>query len=192
MGASHPGHRQWHPRSERTRGCAPSGNVSAALTSILSAIRRWDRNRPCTRRSRRHGSRPAARGTPFPSPALIPGDVRGPLPVRHPSREAAVGEAAGSRQRLLPVRQAPQVGAWVFFCDLHHLPHHRVLQFRLLDPPAQGLGVAGVPIPSHRRLCFCKLASTVWALFFSSIGGWFPAETAPSEPAAPFSLVIWS
>ena len=41
-------------------------------------------------------------------------------------------------------------------------------------------------------VCFCKLASTVWALFFGSIGGWFPAETAPSEPAAPFSLVIWS
>ena len=30
--------------------------------------------------------------------------------------------------------------------------HHRVPQFRLLDPPAQGLGVAGVPIPSHRWL----------------------------------------
>lgn len=42
------------------------------------------------------------------------------------------------------------------------------------------------------ELCFCKLASTVWALFFSSMGGWFPAETAPSEPATPFSLVIWS
>ena len=42
------------------------------------------------------------------------------------------------------------------------------------------------------RVCFCKLASTVWALFFSSIGGWFPAGTAPSEPAAPFFLVIWS
>ena len=42
------------------------------------------------------------------------------------------------------------------------------------------------------ELCFCKLASTVWALFFSSIGGWFPTETASSEPAAPFSLVIWS
>lgn len=38
------------------------------------------------------------------------------------------------------------------------------------------------------RVCFCKLAPTVWALFFSSIGGWFPAETAPSEPAAPFFL----
>ena len=42
------------------------------------------------------------------------------------------------------------------------------------------------------ELCFCKLASTVWALFFGSIGGWFPAETAPSEPAAPFSLAVWS
>lgn len=31
------GHRQWHPRSERTRGCTPSGSDSTALTSILSA-----------------------------------------------------------------------------------------------------------------------------------------------------------
>ncbi len=37
MRSSHPGHRQWHPRSERTKGCAPSGSVSTALTSILSA-----------------------------------------------------------------------------------------------------------------------------------------------------------
>ena len=78
---------------------------------------RRDRNRPCMRRSGRRGSRPAARGTPFPSPALIPGDVRGPFPVRYPSREIAVGEVAGSRQRLPPVRQAPQVGARVFFCE---------------------------------------------------------------------------
>ena len=33
-----------------------------------------------------------------------------------------------------------------FSASLHHLPHHRVPQFRLLDPPAQGLGVAGVPV----------------------------------------------
>ena len=58
------------------------------------------RDRPCMRRSGRRGSRPAARGTPFPSPALIPGDVRGPFPVRHPSREIAVGEVAGSRRGL--------------------------------------------------------------------------------------------
>lgn len=56
------------------------------------------------------------------------------------------------QQRPPPVRQAPQAGARVFFCDLRHLPHHRVPQFRLLDPAARGLGVAGVPVPSHRWL----------------------------------------
>lgn len=61
---------------------------------------RRDRNRPCMRRSGRRGSRPAARGTPFPSPALIPGDVRGPFPVRRFGRETSVGEAAGSRRGL--------------------------------------------------------------------------------------------
>jgi hypothetical protein len=38
-------------------------------------------------------------------------------------------------------------------------------------------------------VCFCKLVSTVRALFFSSVGGWFPTETAPSEPAALFFLL---
>ena len=52
------------------------------------------------RRSCRRGSRPAARGTPFPSRALIPGDVRGSFPVRHPSHEIAVCEVVGSRRRL--------------------------------------------------------------------------------------------
>ncbi|KLN80402.1 hypothetical protein B0324_10000 [Bifidobacterium bifidum] len=28
--------------------------------------------------------------------------------------------------------------------------------------------------------------------FFSGVGGWFPAETAPSEPAALFFPAIWS
>ena len=28
--------------------------------------------------------------------------------------------------------------------------------------------------------------------FFSSVGGWFPTETAPSEPAALSFLAIWS
>lgn len=102
MNASHPDHRQWHPRSERTKGCAPSGSVSAALTSILLA-------------SPTSGPEPAAyapippscqstggKRHIFPSRALIPGDVRGPFPVRHPSREIAVGEVAGSRRRLAP------------------------------------------------------------------------------------------
>ena len=45
------------------------------------------------------------------------------------------------QQGLLPVRQAPQVGAGVFFYDLHHLPHQRVLQLQFLDPAAQSLRV---------------------------------------------------
>ena len=49
------------------------------------------------------------------------------------------------QHRLLPVRQAPQVGAWVFFYDLHHLPHQRVLQLQLLDPTAQRLHVIAAP-----------------------------------------------
>ena len=51
----------------------------------------------------------------------------------------------------------------------------------LLDDRASRDGACG--------LCFCKLVSTVWALLFSSVGGWFPTETAPSEPAALFFLL---
>ena len=54
----------------------------------------------------------------------------------------------------------------------------------LLDDRASRDGACG--------LCFCKLVSTVWALLFSSVGGWFPTETAPSEPAALFFPAIWS
>lgn len=76
------------------------GSVSAALTSILSA-------------SPASGPEPAVYATilpswqptggerrAFPSPALIPGDVRGPFLLRYPSREIAVGEVAGSRRGL--------------------------------------------------------------------------------------------
>ena len=49
------------------------------------------------------------------------------------------------RHRLLPVRQAPQVGAWAFSASLHHLPHQRVLQLQLLDPTAQRLHVIAAP-----------------------------------------------
>ncbi len=117
MRSSHPGHRQWYPRSERTKGLAPSGSVSTALTSILSA-------------SPALGPEPAVYATIPPSwqstggerhalpvPGLDPGDVRQPLLIRPFGREIAVGEVAGSRQRLLPVRQAPQAGARVFFCE---------------------------------------------------------------------------
>ena len=60
------------------------------------------------------------------------------------------------QQRLLPVRQAPQIGAWVFFYDLHHLPRRRVLQLQLLDPATQRLRViadgSGVPASPRRWL----------------------------------------
>ena len=51
---------------------------------------------------------------------------------------------------------------------------------------AESADFAGVEAKQWLVVCFCKLASTVWALFFSSIGGWFPAETASSGPP-PFS-----
>ena len=40
-------------------------------------------------------------------------------------------------------------------------------------------------------VCFRKLASTVWALFFSSIGGGFQQKLRRRNPP-PFFLVIWS
>ena len=50
------------------------------------------------RRSCHRSSRPAAKGTPFPSLALIPGDVRGPFLVRTLGREVPVDEIGGSRR----------------------------------------------------------------------------------------------
>ena len=161
MNASHPGHRQWHPRSERTKGCAPSGSVSAALTSILSA-------------SPASGPEPAAYATIPPScqstggkrhalpvPGLDPGDVRQPLLVRPFGGEVPVGQVAGRGSRTTPVgtvpapfgrvRHEPVPGRSInrvfspfdrrrrpapgLFRDLRHLPHQRV-------PP--------VPVPRPR------------------------------------------
>ena len=69
--------------------------------------------------------------------------VLGHDPAEHLLRDA------GSERGLDPAVPVPALGSGE---RLGHLPHQRVLQFRLLDPPVQGLGVAGVPIPSHRWL----------------------------------------
>lgn len=66
------------------------------------------------------------------------------------SEHVGRGRSTGSVFSLFDRRRRLAPGS--FSASLHHLPHHRVPQFRLLDPPAQGLGVAGVPIPSHRWL----------------------------------------
>lgn len=92
-----------HPRSERTKGCAPSGSVSAALTSILLA-------------SPASGPEPAAYATIPPScqstggkrhalpvPGLDPGDVRQPLLVRPFGGEVPVGQVAGRGSCPAPV-----------------------------------------------------------------------------------------
>lgn len=56
---------------------------------------------------------------------------------------------AGPEHGLDPAVPVPSLGRGE---RLRHLPHHRVPQFRLLDPAARGLGVAGGSIPSHRWL----------------------------------------
>ena len=73
------------------------------------------------------------------------------MPGKHvigPGEYVGRGRSTGSVFSLSDRRHRPAPGS--FSASLHHLPHHRVLQFRLLDPAARGLGVAGVPIPSHR------------------------------------------
>ena len=59
------------------------------------------------------------------------------------------GRSTGSVFSLFDRRRRSAPGS--FSASLNHLPHHYVPQFQLLDPPAQGLGVDDVPIPSHRR-----------------------------------------
>ena len=66
------------------------------------------------------------------------------------SEHVGRGRSTGSVFSLSDRRRRPAPGS--FSASLHHLPHHRVPQFQLLDPPARGLSVVGVPIPSHRWL----------------------------------------
>ena len=88
------------------------------------------------------------------------------MPGKHviePGEYAGRGRSTGSVFSLFDRRHRSAPGS--FSASLHHLPHQRVLQLQLLDPTAQrvlqfrlldlaarGLGVAGVPIPSHRWL----------------------------------------
>lgn len=120
-----------------------------------------------------------------------PGDRR---PVRrarvHRQLDAAEGEvpavhgAFHAQRPLQDAAQPPRMDVRRTEGDIRHGIQG--------DGPHQGRTSRrgdGVQEAEDRRelpaVCFCKLASTVWALFFSSIGGWFPAGTAPSEPAAP-------
>ena len=157
MRSSHPGHRQWHPRSERTKGCAPSGSVSTALTSILSV-------------SPALGPEPAVYATIPPScqstggerhalpvPGLDPGVMsagRFPFGIPAVKSRSARLPGAGSVFSLFDRRRRSVPGS--FSASLHHLPHQRVLQFQLLDPAAQRLHVIadglGIPASSRRRL----------------------------------------
>lgn len=108
------------------------------------------------RRSCHRSSRPAARGTPFPSLALIPGDVRGPFLVRTLGREVPVDEIGGSRRRLALVGTIPaSLGRRRHEPFLRHDPADRLLRYagleHRLDPavpvPALGIGER----PGHLR-----------------------------------------
>ena len=107
MSPGHPGHRQWRPRPECTRGRAPPGGVATASSDIRLA-------------SSASGPNPAACATILPSwqstggerhalpvPGPDPGDARQPLPVRPSGREAPVGQAAGRGSRLAPAGTVP-------------------------------------------------------------------------------------
>lgn len=114
------------------------------------------------------------------SPGLIEGRLKLEYPddpVMRVSHECLHQWIYAKPQRDLDLRQ--------------YLPRGRKHRARRKGRKVRGPRIP-MRVPISQRLCFCKLASTVWALFFGSIGGWFPAGTAPSEPAAPFSLVIWS
>ena len=108
------------------------------------------------RRSCHRSSRPAAKGTPFPSLALIPGDVRQPLLVRTLGREVPVDEIGGSRRRLALVGTIPaSLGHMRHEPFLRHDPADHLLRYagleHRLDPavpvPALGIGER----PGHLR-----------------------------------------
>ena len=106
-------------------------------------------------------------------PPHVPVDVRAWLlhvRVDVPVDELLPDEPVGGFDHRVVVWVA---GSGKGTCDAEHVEH-------AFD------AFPGEPAAAVRVVCFCKLASTVWALFFSSIGGWFPTETASSGPP-PFS-----
>ena len=156
MSPSHPGRRQWHPRSECTRGRAFPGSVEAAFSGIRLA-------------SSALGLKPAVYATILPSkqstggerhalpvPGLDLADVRQPLLVRTLGREVPVDEIGGSRRRLALVGTIPaSLGHVRHEPFLRHDPADRLLRYagleHRLDPavpvPALGIGER----PGHLR-----------------------------------------
>ena len=99
----------------------------------------------------------------------------------------AIARSLGiARQSVAEVLSA-SAAAGIAYPDVEAKPDDEV--YSMLFP---GRGERESVYEQPDWVCSCKLASTVWSLFFSSIGGWFPTETASSEPAALFLLAIWS
>ena len=92
-----------HPSGEALRGRSAPGDARprAARQPLPPAsgrpAPRRDRTRRHARRSCRRGSRPAARGTPFPSPALIPVTSVSHFPFGRPAVKPRSARLPGAR-----------------------------------------------------------------------------------------------
>ena len=84
-----------------------------------------------------------------------PGDRHAVVAVDH-GRRVRLARGDGKLREVRDPQYVWPLGAWVFPASLHRLPHHRVLQFQLLDPAAQRLRViadgSGIPASPRRRL----------------------------------------
>lgn len=146
-----------YPRRSGTCAVGPSsamilrGAFSETRVRSMALTLRYSRTCPWKRRTPRLPGRAARR---IRQPRAWRGGSRwlpGAMPGKHvigPGEYSGRGRSTGSVLSLFDRRRRPASGSFSY--DRHHLPHHRVPQFRLLDPAARGLGVAGVPIPSHR------------------------------------------
>lgn len=86
-------------------------------------------------------TRPGVSVSPGPGVAAVggrPARCRASMSSSRANTPAPTGRSTGP-----PVRQAPQAGARVLPCDLHHLPHHRV-------PPGSGPRPCGAAPPCRR------------------------------------------
>ena len=156
------------------------------------------------RRSCHRSSRPAAKGTPFPSLALIPGDVRGPFLVRTLGREVPVDEIGGSRRRLALVGTIPaSLGHVRHEPFLRHDPADRLLRYagpgHRLDPavpvPALGIGErpghlrpeSGVFVNAEPGVVAVGGRSARWRASMPSSRANTPASTGRSTGSSPCS-----
>ena len=177
------------------RNTAPAHTTTRIRRGVQTADRAVVRERQAIPgdqgRVRHRAIDPAALGPRHPRQRLRPGrgqpHARAERTGRAGEAQQAVGDGGG---RFRTSGAGIRTKAGVIRANAARYPISA--QCRIPDVPRSTYyWMTGHP-GTERADCVSASWCPQYGRFFSSVGGWFPTETAPSEPAALFFLAIWS